>query len=105
MDERKPPTPSRERDLRPASNGASIVVESPSTHLATSSGLAAPEWSRHADQSELCQNDLPDGRSVVVFCGTAEEVSRGFLIALRAMGVAVVDHPEPVKPPMVRAKS
>ena len=75
MDEHKPPIPPRERDLQPASDGTSIVVDSP----------AAP--------------------SVVVFCGNDEEVRRGFLIALRAMGVAVVDHPEPVKPPIVRAKS
>jgi hypothetical protein len=106
MDERKPPIPSRERDPQPASRRTPTVVDSFSADLATSSGLVAPGWARHADQSELCQTDLPDGPSAVVFCGDEEKVSRGFLIALRAMGVAVVEQtPKPEKPPVARAKS
>ena len=88
MDKRKPPIPSRERDLQPGSDRTSIV-DSSSAHLTTSAHLDAPGWARHADQSELCQNDQPEGPSAVVFCGNEEEVSRGFLMALRAMGVAV----------------
>lgn len=76
MDEHKPPIPSRERDLQPAPDGTSIVVESP----------AAP--------------------SVVDFCGNAGEVRRGFLIALRVMGVTAVEQPpEPARLPVARAKS
>ena len=106
MDEHKPPIPSRERNLRPASDGTSIVVDSPSVHLATSADLVPLGRAHHSDQSEPCQNDLPDGPSVVVYCGNEEEVSRGFLIALRAMGIAVVEQsPEPAEPPVVRAKS
>jgi hypothetical protein len=106
MDEHKPPIPSRKRNFRPASDGTSIVVDSPSVHLATSADLVAPGPARHSDQSEPCQNDLPDGPSVVVYCGNEEEVSRGFLTALRAMGIAVVEQPPvPAKPPVMRAKS
>jgi len=106
MDERKPATPLRERDPQPASDGTSIAVDSPSAHLTTSTGFVAPGSARHADKSGPCQIGLPDGPSVVVYCGDEEEVSRGFLMALRAMGVAVVDQAsEPVKPPVARAKS
>jgi len=99
MDEREPPTSSSERDLQPALDGTSIAVDSSSAHLATVADLVAPGWARHADQSGPCRNDLLDGPSVVVYCGNEEEVSRGFLIALRAMGIAVVEQPpEPAKP-------
>ena len=106
MDERKPPIPSSEHDLRPVSDGTSIVVDSPSAHSSTSADLVAPEWARQSDQSGLCQNAPRDGPSVVVYCGNEEEVSRGFLMALRAMGVAVVDQPsEAAEPSVARAKS
>jgi hypothetical protein len=75
MDESKPPIPSDELTLRPASHWKSDVV------------------------------DAPNGPSVVVYCGSEEEVSRGFFMALRAMGVAVVEQPaEPAQPPVARAK-
>jgi hypothetical protein len=93
MDERKPATPSHERNLRPVSDGTSIAVDSSSAHLAPSADLVAPGRARHSDQFELCQNDQPEGPSVVVFCDNTEDVSRGFLIALRVMGVAVVEQP------------
>ena len=106
MDERKPPIPPSERDLQPVSDGTSILVHSPCAHMATSADLVVPRRARHSDQSEPCQNDLRDGPSVVVYCGNEEEVSRGFLIALGAMGIAVVEQPPaPAKPPVVRAKS
>lgn len=106
MDERKPPIPSSERDLQPAFDGTSIAVDSSSAHLATVADLVAPGPARPSDQSEPCRNDLPDRPSVVVYCGNEEEVSRGFLIALRAMGIAAVEQPpEPAKPPVARATS
>jgi hypothetical protein len=104
MDERKPPIPPSERDLQSVSDGTSILVHSPSAHLATSAGLVVPRRVRHSEQP--CQNDLRDGPSVVVYCGNEEEVSRGFLMVLRAMGIAVAEQPPaPARPPVVRAKS
>ena len=107
MDESKPSIPSDEFSLRPASDWKSAVVDAPPADLAKSDELVAPGRQRHSDQSELCRNELPNGPSVVVFCGNEEEeVSRGFLIALRAMGVAVVEQPsEPAKLPVARAKT
>ena len=105
MDESEPPFPSDELSLRPASDWKSAVIDAPPADLAKSDKLVALGRQRHSDQSELCRNDLPNGPSVVVYCGDEEEVSRGFLIALRAMGVAVVEQPpEPAKPPVARAK-
>jgi hypothetical protein len=103
MDESKPPIPSDELNLRRASGLKSAVADASPADLAKSGKLVAP--GRHSNQSELCRNDLPNGASVVVYCGNGEQVCRGFLIALRAMGVAVVEHPaEPAKPPIARAK-
>jgi hypothetical protein len=105
MDESKPPIPSDELNLRRASGSKSAGADAPPADLAKSGKLAAPGRQRHSDQSELCRNDLPNGPSVVLYCGNEEEVSRGFLIALRAMGVAVVEQsPEPAKPAVARAK-
>ena len=104
MDESKPSILSDELSLRPASDWKPAVVDVPSANLAKSDQLVAPRQ-RHSDQSELCRDDLPSEPSVVVFCGNEEEVSRGFLIALRAMGVAVVEQPhEPAKPAVAGAK-
>ena len=105
MDESKPSIPSDELSLRPASPWKSAVVDVPPANLAKSDKLVALGRQPHFDQSELCRNDLPNGPSVVDFFGNEEEVSRGFLIALRAMGIAVVEQPpEPAKPPVARAK-
>jgi hypothetical protein len=53
---------------------------------------------------ELDLRPASDWKSVV-YCGNEEEVSRGFLIALRAMGVAVVEQlHEPLEPPVSGAK-
>ena len=104
MDESQPSFPSDELSLQPASDWKWAVVDAPPADLAKSDKLVAPGRQRHSDESELCR-DLPNGPSVVVFCGNEEEVSRGFLIALRAMGVAVVEQPpESAKPPVARAK-
>ena len=105
MDESKPSIPSDEFSLPPASDWKSVVVDAPPADLAKSDELVAPGRQRHSDQSQLCPDDLPNEPSVVVYCGNEEEVNRGFLIALRAMGVAVVEQsPEPAKPAVARAK-
>lgn len=105
MDESKNSISHNELDPWSASDRTSAVAGGLPADLAKSNKLVALGRQRHPDQSEPCRNDLPNGPSVVVYCGNEEEVSRGFLIALRAMGVAVVEHPaEPAKPPVARAK-
>jgi hypothetical protein len=105
MDESKNSIPPNELDPRSVSDRTSAVAGAVPADLAKSNNLVPRGRQRHSDQSELCRNDLPNGSSVVVYCGNEEEVSRGFLIALRAMGVAVVEQgPELAKPPVARAK-
>jgi len=105
MDASKPSMPSDELSLRPASPWKSAVVDVPPAKLAKSDQLVALGRKHHSDQSDLSRNDPPNGPSVVVYCGNEEEVCRRFLIALRTMGVAVVEQPpEPAKPPVARAK-
>jgi hypothetical protein len=77
MDERKPAIPSSEFRLR-----------------------SAPAW----NPADI---DPPPagGPSVTVYYRNEDEVSRGFLIALGAMGVGHVEQlPEPAKPPVRGAK-
>jgi hypothetical protein len=110
MDPSKPSIPSHKTSLRPASGCRpafvdSPAVDSPGADLAKSDKLAALGRGSSSDQSEPCRNDPADAPSFVVYCGNEEEVSRGFLIALRAMGVADVEQPpEPAIPPVARAK-
>jgi hypothetical protein len=78
MDNSKPPIPPNELHLRSASERTSADIDAP----------PAP-----------CPNDPPDGPSVTVYYRNEEEVREGFLIALRAMGVAAAEqHPEPAPP-------
>src|SRR3954451_3572069 len=52
-----------------------------------------------------CRNDPPDGPSVAVYYRNEEEVREGFLIALRAMGIAGAEqHSEPATRPVRGAK-
>ena len=105
MDESKNPIPPNELDPWSALDRTSAVADALPAELAGSRERAALGRRRYSDQSELCRDDLPNGPSVVVYCGNEEEVSRGFLIALRAMGVASVEQPpEPAKPHVARAK-
>jgi len=54
---------------------------------------------------EPCRNDPPDGSSFAVYYRDEAEVRDGFLIALRAMGLAGVEqHSEPATPPAGGAK-
>jgi hypothetical protein len=73
--------------FRSASEWTSADVDPPPAALAKSGELVA------------------DGPSVAVYCRSEEEVSEGFLIALRAMGIAIVEQPpEPANLPAARAK-
>ena len=79
MDQNGPPVPPSDFVLRSAS-------------LRTAADIDPPP--------EPCGNDARDGPSVAVYYRDEAEVREGFLIALRAMGVADVEqHPERVKPP------
>jgi hypothetical protein len=105
MDDRKPAIPSDELSLRSASDRSSAVAESPLAALAESHEPVAPERQSRSAQIEPCQADFPDGDSAIVYYGSEENVARGFLIALRAMGVAGIEQPpKPSKPPFGRAK-
>ena len=102
MDESKPSIPPSK--FRSASEWTSADIDPPPAELAKSDELVAVERQSRSGQIEPCRNDFPDGPSVAVYYRNEEEVSEGFLIALRAMGVAVVDPPEPAKLPVARAK-
>ena len=66
-----------------------------------SAKLIAVERQRRSEQIKSCRNDFSDEPSVAVYYRNEEEVGEGFLIALRAMGVARVEQlPEPAKPPV-----
>ena len=78
MDQSKPPIPPRESRLRSASKQIPADIDPAPARL--------------------------NGR-VAVYYRNEEEVEEGFLIALRAMGVAVAEpSPEPAKPPIRPAK-
>ena len=91
MDESKPPIPPSEFRLRPASEWTSADIDPPPAELAKSDELVAVERQSRSGQVEPCRDDFSDGPSVAVYYRNEEEVSRGFLIALSAMGVARVE--------------
>ena len=79
MDQNGPPVSPSDFPLRPASGRTSADIDPP---------------------PEPCGNDSPEGPSVAVYYRNEEEVREGFLIALRAMGLAGVEqHSEPSTPP------
>jgi hypothetical protein len=105
MDKSKPPIPTSEIGLRPASDCKSAVVDAVPAGLRRSDELSAPGRQADTDPSEPRRNDPTEGPSVVVCYRNEQEVSRGFLIALRAMGWAVVEQPPALaKPPVARAE-
>ena len=103
MDESKPSIPPGK--FRSASEWTSADIDPPPAELAKPDELAAVERQSRSGQIEPCRNDFSDRPSVAVYYRNEEEVSEGFLTALRAMGIAVVEQPpEPAKPPVARAK-
>jgi hypothetical protein len=98
MDHRKPSIPPCELGLQSASERTSAAVDAPPAALATSEERVAPEWQSRSGQIEPCRTDFSDAPSVAVYYRYEEEVRRGFLIALSAMGLAQVE--EPPEPPM-----
>ena len=105
MDESKPPIPPGEFHLRSASERTSADIDPPPAELAKSDELVAIERQSRSGQVESCRDGSSDEPSVAVYYRNEEEVSRGFLIALSAMGVAVVEQlPQPAKPPIGKEK-
>jgi hypothetical protein len=103
MDESKPSIPPSK--FRSASKWTSADIDPPPAELAKSGELVAVPRQSRSGQIEPGRNDFSDRASVAVYCRNEEEVSEGFLIALRAMGIAVVEQPpEPAKPAVARAK-
>jgi hypothetical protein len=103
MDESKPPIPPGK--FRSASEWTSADIDPPPAELAKSDELVAVERQSRSGQIEPCRNDFSDQPSVAVYYRNEEEVSEGFLIALRAMGIAIVEQPpEPANLPDARAK-
>jgi len=79
MDQNGPPAPPSDFPLRSASGRTSADIGPP---------------------PELCGNDSREGPSVADYYRDEEEVREGFLIALRAMGLAGAEqHSEPSTPP------
>ena len=84
MDQNGPPIPPHDFLLRSASGRTSADIDPP---------------------PEPCGNDPRDGPSVAVYCRDEAEVRDGFLIALRAMGLAGAEqHSEPSTPAAGGAK-
>jgi hypothetical protein len=105
MDESKPSISPSEFRLRSGSERTSADIDPPPAELAKSDELVAIERQSRSGQIEACRNDFSDGPSVAVYYRNEEEVSRGFLIALTAMGFGRVEQlPEPAKPPVRGAK-
>jgi hypothetical protein len=104
MDDSKTPISSNELDLRSASDRRSAVDELPAD-LAGSRALVAHERHPHSDQITPWQNDRSGSASTVVYCDGEERVCEGFLIALKVMGIAVVEEPVEAAPaPRAREK-
>lgn len=93
MDERKFSIPPGKLDLRSASARTSADIYPPSVEP---DGLSSLERQIRCGQIEPSRGDFSDGSAVAVYYRSEQEVSRGFFIALSAMGVAAIEHsPEP----------
>ena len=100
MDQSRPPIPTSESRLRSASERIVSDIDPAPAQLARLGELVAVEQQNRSAQIEVDRDDSSDGSSVAVYYRDEEEVRDGFLIALRAMGVADIEqNPEPVKSP------
>jgi hypothetical protein len=95
MDDRKPSIPPHDLRSRSASNRTSAAVNSPPAALARSEERVVPDRQSRSEQTEPCRTDVSDEPSIAVYYRNEEEVRRGFLIALSAMGFAQEEPPEP----------
>jgi hypothetical protein len=105
MDENGPPIPPNDFLLPSASERTSADVDPPPMALTKSDESSAVGWQSRSGQIEPCRNDPAHGTSVAVYCRDEAEVRDGFLIALRAMGLAGAEqHSEPATPPVGSAE-
>jgi hypothetical protein len=105
MDDGKPPISPHDLRSQSASARPSAAVDPPPAALAASEERVAPEGQSRSGQIEPCRTDFSDVPSVAVYYRDEEEVRRGFLIALSAMGLAQVEEPpEPAMRPVRGAK-
>jgi hypothetical protein len=105
MDDSKNPIFSNKLSPQSASDQPSAVDGLPADPV-SSRTLVARGRHPHSDQNTPWQNGPSRGASTVVYCGSEERVREGFLVALKAMGVAVVEEPaEAAKAPFARDKS
>jgi hypothetical protein len=102
MDDSKPLISPDEFRLRSASEWTSGDIDPAPAELAKLDESVVFGRQRRSGQTKPYRNDFPDGPSVAVYYRNEEEVSEGFLIALRAMGIAALS--EPAKSPVARAK-
>jgi hypothetical protein len=105
MDESRPPTPPIDFLLPSASERTSGDVDQAPMAPAKSDIFSAVRRQSLSGQDELCRADLAGGTSVAVYYQDEAEVRDGFLIALRAMGLADAErHSESATPPVGRTR-
>ena len=101
MDKSKPPIPSNEFRLRSASERISADIDGAFLRSKNPGELPAVAPQGRSGRVVPCRNELPDKPSTAAYYRNEGEVSDGFLIALRAMGVAVIEPlPEPPRHPV-----
>jgi hypothetical protein len=105
MDKHKPPIPPGKFRLRSAPERIPADIDPASARLAKSDERVAIGRQSRSGHIDARRNDSSDGSAVAAYYRDEAEVREGFLIALRAMGVAFVEQlPEPAKPPVRGAK-
>jgi|SRR4051794_38089782 hypothetical protein len=105
MDKYRPLIPPTNFHLPPDSERTSGDADPASMAPAKSDEASTVQRQSLSGQDELCQADLAGGTSVAVYYRDEAEVRDGFLIALRAMGLADAErHCEPATTPVGRAK-
>jgi hypothetical protein len=105
MDDGKPSIPPHDLRSQSASERPSAAADPPPAALATSEERVSPEGQSRSGQIEPCRTDFSDAPSVAVYYRDEEEVRRGFIIALNAMGLEQVEEPpEPAMRPVRAAK-
>jgi hypothetical protein len=103
MDKSKPPILPNEFRLRSASERTCVDSDAP-PRLTNSGDRAVAPQSR-SGQVEPRASEPPDKPSIAVYYRNEGEVSEGFFMALRAMGVAVDPLTEPLKHPVRASKA
>lgn len=98
MDKSEPPVPPNEIRLPSVSERTSADIDAAPLRLTTSGERAAVAPQHRSGQVEPCRDDPPDKSSIAVYYRNEGEVSEGFFMALRALGIAIVEPlPEPPK--------